>query len=253
MVQDTFFIKARDGSHAIASSLRCMRRVSKWRSAQWTIGTGVDPERLRTERWHSCSSWRKQWLILLACGVHDHKVTCSGLLVYGKDVSMLVEAVVSPWESPSLTSRRAPSMTPRRGGTPSGRPAVFVDESAESIDPFNGGFGIACGLEGDRSVAIDTARRTGGVVESAELAHPALPRGGGAPDERPVQALRRAVPHRSTKAFAVGARTGVLKVRVPWVAKTVSKAAVNLVSRCRIKNLKRRSWSSRVMARFRAA
>jgi len=47
---------------------------------------------------------------------------------------------------------------------------------------------------------------------------------------------------RSAMAFARGARTGVLMIWMSMAANTASKAAVNLLSRSRIKNRKRR-WA----------
>ena len=64
---------------------------------------------------------------------------------------------------------------------------------------------------------------------------------------------RRSVPmKRSAIAFARGARTGVRMMRMSAPANTASKAAVNLLSRSRIKN---RNWSARSprsMSRLRA-
>ena len=57
---------------------------------------------------------------------------------------------------------------------------------------------------------------------------------------------------RSAIAFARGARTGVLMIRMSMAANTASKAAVNLLSRSRIRNRNRRSASSRSMSRLRA-
>src|SRR5438105_11367207 len=50
---------------------------------------------------------------------------------------------------------------------------------------------------------------------------------------------------RSANAFAFGARTGVLMVSIPSLAKTASKSRVNLLSRSRMRkrNGGRRSWS----------
>jgi hypothetical protein len=57
---------------------------------------------------------------------------------------------------------------------------------------------------------------------------------------------RRSVPaNRSADEFARGDRTGVLITRVPSSAKTPSDAAVNLLSRSRIKNLNHPARSSR--------
>src|SRR4051794_21488808 len=51
---------------------------------------------------------------------------------------------------------------------------------------------------------------------------------------------RRSVPiQRSAMAFALGARAGVRRMRMSEPANTASKAAVNLLSRSRIKN---RNW-----------
>ena len=64
---------------------------------------------------------------------------------------------------------------------------------------------------------------------------------------------RRSVPtNRSAYAFARGDRTGVLITRVPFPAKTSSNAAVNLLSRSRIRNLNRPARSPRSMSRLRA-
>jgi hypothetical protein len=50
---------------------------------------------------------------------------------------------------------------------------------------------------------------------------------------------------RSAVAFAFGARTGVLMIWMPSLAKTASKSPVNLLSRSRIRkrNDLGRSWS----------
>src|SRR5437868_15470649 len=50
---------------------------------------------------------------------------------------------------------------------------------------------------------------------------------------------------RSASAFAFGARTGVLMISIPSLAKTASKSRVNLLSRSRMRKRKggRRSWS----------
>jgi len=57
---------------------------------------------------------------------------------------------------------------------------------------------------------------------------------------------------RSAIAFARGAWTGVLMMRVPAAVRTASDAAVNLVPRSRIKDLIRAAWPSRVIRRLRA-
>jgi carbamate kinase len=56
----------------------------------------------------------------------------------------------------------------------------------------------------------------------------------------------------SAIALARGARTGVLMILTLMAVKTVSKAAVNLASRSRMRNRKRRPASSRSMQRLRA-
>ncbi len=58
--------------------------------------------------------------------------------------------------------------------------------------------------------------------------------------------------HRSAIAFALGARTGVLMIRVLTAVNTASNAEVNLVSRSRIKNLKLSARLSRFIRRLRA-
>ena len=57
---------------------------------------------------------------------------------------------------------------------------------------------------------------------------------------------------RSAIAFARGARGGVLMIWMSVAANTASKAAVNLLSRSRIRNRKRWWESSRSMNRLRA-
>ena len=57
---------------------------------------------------------------------------------------------------------------------------------------------------------------------------------------------------RSAIALARGARTGVLMMRMSMAVKTASKAVVNLASRSRMRNRKRRPASSRSMSRLRA-
>jgi transposase InsO family protein len=56
---------------------------------------------------------------------------------------------------------------------------------------------------------------------------------------------------RSAIAFAFGARTGVLMTRMPSLAKTSSKARVNLLSRSRIRNRNRDGCSWRSKAELR--
>ena len=63
---------------------------------------------------------------------------------------------------------------------------------------------------------------------------------------------RRTVPtQRSAKAFALGALTGHLMTRAPSEANTASKAAVNLASQSRPKNLRESPLSSRSPTRLR--
>ena len=57
---------------------------------------------------------------------------------------------------------------------------------------------------------------------------------------------------RSAIALARGARTGVLMMRMSVAVNTASNAAVNLASRSRMRNRKRRPASSRSMSRLRA-
>jgi hypothetical protein len=57
--------------------------------------------------------------------------------------------------------------------------------------------------------------------------------------------------HRSAMAFAFGAWTGVLMIRIPIEVKTASKAGVNLVSRSRIKNFTASARSPKSMSRLR--
>ena len=55
-------------------------------------------------------------------------------------------------------------------------------------------------------------------------------------DERPVKAFTSdGAAHRSAKAFALGARTGVRMAWMPSAAKTVSKLLVYLASRSLIR------------------
>ena len=64
---------------------------------------------------------------------------------------------------------------------------------------------------------------------------------------------RRSVPmKRSAIAFARGARTGVRRMRMSAPANTASKAAVNLLSRSRIRNRNCSARSPRSMSRLRA-
>jgi hypothetical protein len=64
---------------------------------------------------------------------------------------------------------------------------------------------------------------------------------------------RRTVPtHRSAEAFARGARTGVRSTSIASPAKTASNAAVNFISRSRIKNRTQPRSSPDSMSRFRA-
>src|SRR5258708_4452041 len=58
--------------------------------------------------------------------------------------------------------------------------------------------------------------------------------------------------NRSACEFACGDRTGVLIARVPFPAKTPSNAAVNLLSRSRIRNLNCPARSPRSIIRLRA-
>jgi hypothetical protein len=57
---------------------------------------------------------------------------------------------------------------------------------------------------------------------------------------------------RSAIAFACGARTGVLMISIPSLAKVASKPAVNLQSRSRIRNRAGEGWSARVQTNWRA-
>jgi hypothetical protein len=57
---------------------------------------------------------------------------------------------------------------------------------------------------------------------------------------------------RSAIAFARGARIGVRMIRMSAPAKTASNAAVNVLSRSRIKNRNRSERSPRSMSRLRA-
>src|SRR5439155_13764673 len=59
--------------------------------------------------------------------------------------------------------------------------------------------------------------------------------------------------HRSAYAFAFGARGGVTTASIPAAANTASNAAVNLLSRSRIRNRNPSTRSSRSITRFRAA
>src|SRR3954447_15969992 len=64
---------------------------------------------------------------------------------------------------------------------------------------------------------------------------------------------RRTVPtHRSANAFARGACGGVLITSMPAAVNTVSKPAVNLVSRSRSRNRSESARWSRSISRFRA-
>jgi hypothetical protein len=59
----------------------------------------------------------------------------------------------------------------------------------------------------------------------------------------------RSVPtNRSANAFARGARTGVLITRVPFPAKTPSKAVVNLLSRSRIRKRNCPACAARILS-----
>src|ERR1017187_1986319 len=72
-------------------------------------------------------------------------------------------------------------------------------------------------------------------------------------DQQVVEHSRRSVlTYRSAKEFAWGDRTGVLMIRMPFPAKTSSNIGVNLLSRSRIRNLKRPARSPRSMSRLRA-
>ena len=72
-------------------------------------------------------------------------------------------------------------------------------------------------------------------------------------DQEPVEEFAADRPtKRSAIAFALGARTGVLMIRMSMAVNTASKAAVNLLSRSRMRNRKRRSASSKSMTRLRA-
>ena len=63
---------------------------------------------------------------------------------------------------------------------------------------------------------------------------------------------RRTVPiHRSAIACARGALTSVVMIRNPTEVRTASKAAVNVVSRSRIKNFTDPARSPRSMSRLR--
>src|SRR4029450_12506752 len=64
---------------------------------------------------------------------------------------------------------------------------------------------------------------------------------------------RRTVPtHRSTNAFACGARTGVRRIRMPSDSKTASKRSVNFASRSRMRKLNCPTRSASSMSGLRA-
>ena len=71
-------------------------------------------------------------------------------------------------------------------------------------------------------------------------------RGGGGSRSVASRGIRRGAVRtkRSANAFAFGARTGVLMIRMPSLAKTASKSRANLLSRSRMRkrNGVRRSW-----------
>jgi hypothetical protein len=136
--------------------------------------------------------------------------------------------------------------------------AVFVNESAEYVNPLDRGLGGGRGLhEGqpadpDGRLQIEAAMRPNAVVVAQVLdehaAQVVL-----VPDQCPVQTLRpHNAHHRSAKAFTRGARGGSSGSRYPPAANTVSNAAVNFVSRSRIKNRKQSTRSSRSISRLRA-
>ena len=73
-------------------------------------------------------------------------------------------------------------------------------------------------------------------------------------DQEPVETLGAEAVRtkRSAIAFAFGARTGVLMIWMPSLAKTASKSRVNLLSRSRIRNRNDPGCSWSVQANWRA-
>jgi len=118
--------------------------------------------------------------------------------------------------------------------------AVFADKAAEPIPPGNAHIRHGCGWIG-RSGGwglVQRPVRPVAVVVIDVLAkdQPQVPFAG---DQHPVQALTRALAiQRSAIAFARGAMTGIWMIRTPIAVNTVSNAAVNLVSRSRIRNFR---------------
>jgi hypothetical protein len=110
---------------------------------------------------------------------------------------------------------------------------VLMDQPAESIssrDPssrrddrwFGGAkrWGLPQGAV--RAVAVVMVDISGQHPPQLPTAH----------DQHPIQQLTRTVPtHRSAKALARGARTGVPSTLIPSAANTASNAAVNFASR----------------------
>src|ERR1035438_10138464 len=68
----------------------------------------------------------------------------------------------------------------------------------------------------------------------------------------PGHSRRRVPTYRSAKEFARGDRTGALMIRTPLPANTSSNIGVNLLSRSRIRNMKRPARSPRSISRLRA-
>ena len=105
---------------------------------------------------------------------------------------------------------------------------------------------------GDRRFEVDAAMRAFLVVMGGELPQDALSMAFAA-HQHPVQALRRAVnTNLSAKAFALGARKGVLITLAPTDLITSSKGPTNLLSRSPIRKRNGRPRSSRTATRSRA-
>ena len=132
--------------------------------------------------------------------------------------------------------------------------AYFVDQAAESVPPEHADtctFRQGIGSPG-RRILLQRPVRPVGVVVIGVLAGDE-PQMAFTSDQHPVQAFAAGA---ADPAFGDrvrrGACTGVLMMRTPTAANTASKAAVNLASRSRMRNLRVAAGSPGSISRLRA-
>jgi len=124
--------------------------------------------------------------------------------------------------------------------------------STRSMLPAGGSMVTVATGRRHRQVEVNAAMSASGVVV-LEVPGQNMPQVLLVPDHRPVHPLGPDGTH-PPFGVRVGLRRpgGILTAVMPAAAKTASNAAVNLVSRSRIRNRSRCAWSSRSISRFRA-